>query len=135
VTPIPIPPTHKLAAGHFDGDGCVFLSAGHFVPVDQVAAALMPGAPVHHGVHVLELGDDGGSYGIAGHPTRRRALAAVRRYMRVDCGLTGRADLEDLRHARIEQRWIVPELEDGELIWNWEREPVAGAQPITVVDL
>lgn len=129
------PITHRVAPGHYDGDGCVFPSAGHLVPVDPVAAAVMPGAPVHYGMHVTELGDSGEDWAIAGHPTPRRALAAVLRYLRVDCGLD-RDDYADLRTARIRQQWVQPRLdEDDDLEWEWHDEAGAGRAPITLVTL
>lgn len=54
------------------------LTTGHF-PVQ------------HYGVHLSPIGDDG-DYVIFGHVDKRRAIAALNRHCRVDCGLANMVD-------------------------------------------
>lgn len=98
---------------------------------------LLAGAPIHYGHHVAELGEEGDTYGVAGHIAPRRALAVVLAYLRVDCGIAGPDVARWWDSPRIRHRWlthVAPEDLDGEDSgWVWADDE--HRQPITVVEL
>lgn len=107
------------------------------VPRANTRPELMPWAPEHYGCRVVELGEDGGEYAVAGHVPSRRALAAVLRYLRVDCGIT-RGEVDRWLDApRIRQRWLVAvtpgDLDGEEDGWVWADDELR--EPVTVVEL
>lgn len=97
-------------------------------------AALIPGASLHYGCRVVELGEDGDEWAIAGHVDRRLALSVVRRYLRRDSGLD-RDDLADLATATIARQWIVADYTrtEDEDVWAFVGPDADGARPVTLV--
>lgn len=94
---------------------------GKFLP-----RPVLDGSTEHYGHRVADLGEDSDSWIVTGHPAPRRALAAVLRYLRVDCGLDHR-DLEGFQAARITARGVIPladlgvppERIDEDMPWVW----------------
>lgn len=98
---------------------------------------LLHGSPIHYGHHVAELGEDGDTYGVSGHVEPRRAIAAVLRYLRVDCGIPADDVARWYDTPRVNHRWLVHvdegDLDGGDHGWVWADDQ--HRQPITVVEL
>lgn len=98
---------------------------------------LWRGASEHYGCRVAELGEDGDTYGVAGHPPERRALAAVLAYLRVDCGIPGPDVARWWEHPRIRRRYVahvdIEDLDGERDGWVWADDDLR--EPMTVVEL
>ncbi len=99
---------------------------------------LLAGQQEHYGCRVAELGEDGDTYGVAGHVPPRRALAAVLRYLRVVCGVPGDEVARFWEQPQVRHRWLVHVSVDLDLDgerdgWVWADDNQR--KPMTVVEL
>lgn len=107
------------------------------VPTPQnVPPVLMPWPATHYGCRVVELGEDGDRYAVAGpvrseHVADRRAIAAVLHYLRVECSFD-RSDME-FGEIKVKQRYVTV-VDDDDEPWQWASETTPGASAITYVE-
>jgi hypothetical protein len=97
---------------------------------------LMGWTAEHYGCRVVDLGEDGDMWAVAGpkqteHVDDRRALAAVIHYLRVDCQFT----VEELvlEDAKVKRRWVTV-VDDDEEPWQWTEDAAPGAWAVTFVE-